>query len=242
MENAIGLDIVPFWGKDDYPYFLERTPTQYSRVPMADLFEKRGIENRLLSSLVLYLPDGAYIAGGFMTSVLTEEKTAGDIDIFFNGDMAFKKTMELLLNPPEDDEAWAFRGYTLDTKEDTIVSQSASLRYVRFVHEKRPPIQLIKLVWYESADHVIDSFDFTVAQFATDGKNVVFNPVGILDLVRKKLVLHRMQFPSSTLRRMIKYSKKGFYACPGSLARIAEETTRHLTQYPDENGKMVYID
>ena len=242
-EAISGLTIEPHWGKADYPYFLTRTQTKYSRIPLVEFLNQRGIENRLLESLVEHLPKGAFIAGGFMTSVMQEQKAEGDIDLFFTGEEPFKETMKLLAEPPDEDSAWAFRGYRLETGDKGILFENGKgLRYVKYVHDKRPPIQLIKLVWYESSEHVIDSFDFTVAQFATDGEDLVFNPIGILDLARKRLVLHRMQFPSSTLRRMIKYSKKGYYACPGSLARIAEETTKHLTRYPDENGKMVYVD
>ena len=104
-----------------------------------------------------------------------------------------------------------------------------------------PPIQLVKLVWYDSAEHVIDSFDLTVVQFATDGEDLVFNPVAMLDLARKRIVLHRMQFPTSTLRRLVKYTKKGFYACPGSLQRICTEVADAIAKNPGAE-QFAYID
>ncbi len=59
------------------------------------------------------------------------------------------------------------------------------------------------------------------------------------DLTKKHLVLHRMQFPSSTLRRVIKYSKKGFYACPGALVTIAQQVHENIDK---EDGEYVYVD
>ena len=111
----------------------------------------------------------------------------------------------------------------------------------KYTHPKRLPIQLLKLHWYTSAEHVIDSFDFTVAQFAieVDTGDLVANPISFLDLARKRLVLHRMQWPSSTLRRMVKYSKKGYYACPGALAEISKQVAEHID---DDDEQFVYVD
>lgn len=48
-----------------------------------------------------------------------------------------------------------------------------------------------------------------------------------------------MQFPSSTLRRIIKYTKKGDYACPGSLANVAQLVSEHID---DDDAQFVYVD
>lgn len=240
-----------FWQGTERPKFLERTDVQYARLPYNNVLGDRGIENRLLDSLYVALPDGAIIAGGFMTAIVQETKDATDIDVFFTSESAFKEAFDRLQKGAEhgsyDEECWAIKDYKLDpsigvdNKDDTRMS---GLRYVKFVHPTRPPIQLIKLVWYESAEHVIDSFDLTVAQFALDVAtgNLVFNPISWVDIARKRLVLHRMQFPASTLRRVIKYSKKGYYACPGALVRISEETQKVLNEQPDVNGRVVYVD
>ena len=229
--------------KQRFAHFLERTNVAYSRDDFA-LLTDRGIENRLLESLVAGLPEGAIIAGGFMTSVIMEEDKAKDIDIFFTSAASFVATVNLLLNPPEgeeDDDMWAWRGYELKGGEDALKGVN-QCRYLTFVHSKgkRPDIQLLRMVWYDSAEHVIDSFDLTIAQFACDKNGIIYRPTAFLDLARKRIISHRIQFAASTLRRIIKYAHKGFYACPGSLAKICEQIQQF--RGPADANEVVYVD
>lgn len=233
-----------------FAHFLTRTPTAYASDDIS-LLKDRGIENRLLDSLIAGLPEGAIIAGGFMTGVLLEESTAKDIDVFFTSAKAFCDTVNLLLNPPvgddgkpEDSDIWAWHGYELKGDESVLEDPAINnCRFLTFVHKKgtRPDIQLLRMVWYEDASHVIDSFDLTIAQWAIQrGGVITYRPSAFLDLARKRIVSHRIQFPSSTLRRIIKYAHKGFYACPGSLAKICEQI-QAFKGAPDVND-VVYVD
>ena len=181
-----------------------------------------------------YLPDGAVIAGGFALNVIIEEKKSSDIDFFFLNEKAFDDTLALFLSPPEDGR-WAYNGYVL--KEESMQKGS---RYVMLTHDTLPAVQLLRMVWYDNPEHVIDSFDFTIAQFAFDNKSFYFNGASMMDLARKRLILHRMQFPASTLRRLIKYASKGYYACPGSLVTICE-AIKEFTGDPDV-AQVVYVD
>lgn len=231
------LDIIPTNQEkfsDTFSHFLKKTSTAYSVAPLSYLLS-RGIKNSTLDGLLKQLPNGAIIAGGYALSVLQEDNNATDIDFFFTSEEAFTSTYNLLTNK-ELEETSAYHGYTL--KEDLSEDQKA--RYVSFTHPTKPAIQLIKMVWYTDAAHVIDSFDFTISQFAFTNTQFVFNGLSILDLARKRLVLHRMQFPASTLRRIIKYTHKGYYICPGSLVTVCE----HIQGY---RGKLdvndvVYLD
>lgn len=255
------------------PRFLQRTDRKYGRVPLTDFAGRAGM-SIMLESLTAFLPEGAVIAGGFMQQVVQDclattepvliqeesywaqterdkiEKKARDhrdqkdIDIFFTSERAFRETIELLVDPPSDKEAWMWQGYELVGGLDESLKQGGDdLRHVTFESGNgRPDLQLIKLAWYEDAEHVIDTFDFTCVQFATDGKDLIMNPLGVFDLARKRLVLHRMQFPASTLRRLLKYSQKGFYACPGALAKIAEEVGKAYAEGVKDGEEFVYLD
>lgn len=165
---------IPF--KEKFFHFLTRSNKQYIKESL-NFFSDRGIENRLLSNLIEYLPDGAIIAGGFILSVINEDKNASDIDFFFTSEEAFRKTLDLFLNRSNTDkkESWAYDGYSL--KEGTDLEKSISnhsVRSITLVHPIRPAIQLIKMVWYDSPEHVIDTFDFTVSQVAVDNKGFYF--------------------------------------------------------------------
>ncbi len=218
-----------------FAHFLTRTATTYAKSPLAVLAD-RGIVNHTLNALVRHLPTGAIIAGGFMTHVILEEDKANDIDLFFTSKEAFDATVALLQKPPED--AVAYQGYTL--KDEVDLANLGDARFVTFIHPKKPALQLIRFAWYESAEHVIDTFDFTIVKFAADNTSLYYDPIAWLDLSRKRLVLARMQFPASTMRRIIKYASKGFYACPGSLAHIAGEIQKF--QGPADVNEVVYVD
>ncbi len=229
--------------RQQFQHFLTRTTTTYAKSPLSILAD-RGIENRFMQNLLAHLPDGAMIGGGFVTNAITEEDNATDIDFFFTSHAAFLATVRLIQNKQSDhitpitNPPWAYDGYTL--KEPIDPNTTSELRFITFVHPKRPALQLLRMVWYDSPEHVIDSFDFTVVQFVADSKSLYYNPVAFIDLSRKRLVLHRVQFASSTLRRLIKYASKGFYACPGSLAHIAEEIQKF--NGPMDANKVVYVD
>lgn len=181
------------------------------------------------------------LRGGFMTAILSEEKDSKDIDFFFTSQKAFDDVVSLLNRPTtEDKEAWAYSGYKCKTSIPDP-NKPNNTRYLIFEHPARPAIQLLKMVWYESAEHVIDTFDLSVCQFAVDNKLFYYNPISFVDLSRKRIVLHRMQFPASTLRRIIKYSKKGFYACPGSLGKICEEIQKFAKKFKNLLVKLMLI-
>lgn len=225
---------------EKFAHFLTRTPTTYS-VDNINLLTGRGMENRLLDNLIEFLPDGVIVAGGFMTSLIEAEKDAKDIDFFFTSKEAFCEFTNYILDQKavKSDGCWALEGYKL--KEGCVLSGVNSYRYLTFVHPNRPELQLLKMVWYQDASHVIDSFDLTVAQFAVEkGGKFTYNPLSFLDISRKRICLHRLQFCASTLRRIIKYSKKGFYACPGSLTNICQQIKDF--KGPIESDEVVYVD
>lgn len=225
-----------------FAHFLTRTNTVYASAPLS-ILKDRGIENRLLDNLIDSLPDGVIIAGGFLTSVISEEDKSKDIDLFFTSEQAFRDTVTLLtLSPSEhkEDGSWSLNGYKIKGGEMPDLDKLGEQRYLVFEHPSRPALQLLRMVWYDSPEHVIDTFDLTIAQFAATRAGLVYNPTAFLDLARKRIVLHRMQFPASTLRRVIKYAHKGYYACPGSLAKICEEI-KAFAGNPDVN-EVVYVD
>jgi hypothetical protein len=241
--------ILPLWAAGTTEVlFLSRTDTAYAKVKVGSLHE-RGIQNGLFTALIATMPKGVYIAGGFMTSLLQEDKHAKDIDLFCNSEQAFKDICNMLIEPPEKKDSddgdvyWPFRGYKTETDIVKFNEHNESVRFLKFTHEgNRPEIQIMKMSWYDSPEHVIDTFDLTIAQIATDGEFVYLNPLTQFDLAKKRLVLHRMQFPASTIRRIVKYAAKGYYACPGSLVNISSEIQQWTQKMDIDEANFVYLD
>jgi hypothetical protein len=236
----------PFWDETTAPAFLKRTQKQYVSIDFTSL-DERGIKNEMLTRLLAALPGGAYVVGGFAMHLFNGSKDAKDIDIAFTSEQAFKDTANLFLQTPEkvgeEDLLWPFRGYTLDQDLDLFIGDNTKARFLSFTHnEDRPKVQLLKLAWYDSPEHIIDSFDFTITQFAMNKERIITNFLSVIDLSRKRLVLHRMQFPASTMRRIIKYTQKGFYICPGSLIDICKEIQNHQGDQDIDANQYVYLD
>lgn len=230
---------------DKKPHWYDRTATQYCRTPFSDMAKLRGINSPLLNNLIEILPPGAFLAGGFVASVLKGEKhQASDIDIFFDGPKSFANAYQLISNPPEGDKAWSIKSYKPPAAlNDLHKLQSAGnkLRYVKFEsdNKERLPIQLIKMYWYQDVEHVIDSFDLTVTQFAIGGGDLVYNPLSMLDLFSNQAVIHRMHYPADMLYRIIKYIKKGYNASPATLMEVAN-LIKNSTDDTSVTGKMEF--
>jgi hypothetical protein len=213
--------VQPLFTYYERPAYYDRSETVYASMKAEELY-KRGFKADDVRSILEYLPSDVYLAGGSVASAIAGNDLAKDIDLFFKDGHAFEAMYKLLENPPMEEGAWALRGYTANHTLQEIMNDK-SLRYVQWKNtdpDKRP-IQMIKMVWFEACSDVIDSFDFTVTQFCMTKDLLVFNPAGLMDLFAKRLSVHKMQFPATTLRRLIKYSNKGFTANPSILLEIA---------------------
>lgn len=208
------MTILPYYsGTNHVPkHYTVNSDVQYSYYNLDKFMKSRSLANIALTSLLTYLPDGVFIAGGFVASIINDNHQASDIDLFFNGSDAFEKTYDLFVNPPQHEDAWIFRGCELSIQQKELNKQSERLKLVNVkpINPKRLPIQLIKMVWYETARDVIDSFDFTATQFAINKDELCFNPLSMDDLNKKRLVVHRHQYPLEMLYRLVKYVKKGY--------------------------------
>lgn len=187
--------------------FVKRTLTKFESMPLIQLKEM-GFWNRRLDKIIPFLPKGAWIAGGFLRSIVADEDDSqGDIDFFFNNEKAFSQMLDMIKNPPKEAKnIFGYYNIAVETPTD-------QLRVVTCHSEvmNRPDIQLIRLFWYESPEHVIDGFDFTVCQLATDGEKIYYNPLTFDDIRTKTIRPHRDNVDAIVmLNRLIKYSKKGY--------------------------------
>jgi hypothetical protein len=88
-------------------------------------------------------------------------------------------------------------------------------------------IQAIRHAFYASPEAVINSFDFTICQWVTDGEELVVGEFTLWDTARKRLALHEVTLAVSTLRRVLKYTSQGFTACSGMLTDLLERVARN---------------
>lgn len=155
------------------------------------------------------LPKGPWCAGGALRRTLLKQPLDSDFDFFFQSADALAAWEERLPDSLK------------------LVRETTHHKHWRgSVGGSDLPIdvQAIRFRFYETAEQVIDSFDYTITQFALDGFELVTTPHALWDLGRKKLAIHRVTYPVATMRRLLKYGAQGFTACAGCMATLLKET------------------
>lgn len=232
--------LTSFFNKKNAPQNIsKRTPTKYGSIPLSELKQK-GLWNARLDKIIPYLPKGAWIAGGFLRAMIAgENDDSGDIDFFFNTEEAFNKVLDLIKRPDSIRGAEkAFNYYTTPAAHNMeklrIVDCESEVQF-------RPNIQLVRLFWFTSPEHVIDSFDFTVCQFITDGTTLWFGPKSFEDVQARAIRHHRETGDAiAALNRILKYQHKGYKIAKDLFIRAekdalymlnsTEEMTKHFLQ------------
>jgi hypothetical protein len=107
-------------------------------------------------------------------------------------------------------------------KHMTVPDDLRALNYSKGLPGKFDWVQIVLLIRGETPVDVINTFDFTVSMLGTDGQALYFNKFTWTDLMRKRLRINHIHHGISTMRRMIKYSKRGFYACVGTMREVAQ--------------------
>jgi hypothetical protein len=116
---------------------------------------------------------------------------------------------------------------------EVIVNEEIRALTYRKPHEKGfDYVQIVLLIQGETVQDVIDTFDFTISMLGTDGTWLYFNEYTWTDLLRKRLRVHHIHHGISTMRRMVKYSRRGFYACVGTMREIAEGVVNSPSDQP----------
>ena len=165
-----------------------------------------------LGKAVALLPrcsvDGPWLAGGSLRRMLLGQRLESDLDFFFRNETqlaSFRETVEDmgLEKKRETEHHVHYRGMVGDTQRD---------------------VQCIRFAYSSSADAVVDRFDFTICQFAYDGERLTVGEHALWDLGRKRLAVHKITYPVSSMRRLLKYGAQGFVACNGAIAAILRQT------------------
>ena len=109
-------------------------------------------------------------------------------------------------------------------------------------------IQIIHVRFYASVLDLLDSFDFTVCQFAWDGQTIFSTPNAVISTSRKHLGAHKIypKHAADSLRRAFKYHKKGYQLCNGTMMALAksfvglsEEDVQNQVEISPKGGKFI---
>lgn len=166
-------------------------------------------------------PGGPWIAGGAVRRTIMKQDLESDFDFFFIEEAQKNEFVDELVNK---------FGAALKSQSKT---NALYILPSRIVGEEEPKvylpemkIQVIHFRYFQSPEELIDSFDYTICQFAYNGEEVIMGDFSLWDAAKKVLIPHKLSFATSSLRRMLKYTKQGFTVCAGGLSNFLEQVVR----------------
>lgn len=165
---------------------------------------------KVIKHLPELIKDKMWIAGGAIRRTLLNKELDTDVDLFFKDEESLKSYSKEL-------EKIGAKIITENEHQTTFTYHIEKLN-------KSYLIQAVTISFYDNVEDLLDSFDFTITQFAFDGEILYCGEHSIWDLKSNKLALHKLTYGVATMRRMIKYTNQGFTACAGTMASILEAT------------------
>lgn len=186
----------------------------------------------LLRDLGIYVDRGGpWLAGGSIRDILLNKKTDTDYDFFFNNQGQLDKFIENMkkidnveIRENKNNITMTFDYKPTDDKDGELV---------------KIKVQLITFKFYESVYNLIDSFDFTITQFAWDGEHCYAGPYSMRDLSHNRLTVNKITYAEASMRRIYKYMKKGFYACDGFFGHFLNQVIENPNTV---NNNIEYMD
>lgn len=177
----------------------------------ADELSGRNNNCKMLVEIAKALPDG-FICGGAVRRSLMPGCSPLDSDI----DMFFRDADEMIFAK----DALLGMGFKQLSENSTNTTMSGKLEIGDVFRGLK--VQLIHIAYYSEVKDVLDSFDFTICQFGYDSntRQFWFSSVAMIDLMSKRIVVHKVTYAVSTVRRLMKYAKQGYLVCGGCIASI----------------------
>lgn len=171
--------------------------------------------------------DGPWLAGGALRRILTGDSLDdGDFDYFFKNSGQQQLFHEQLIR----------KGAKVLRNEDHVTEYE-----VQMLDAKTMKVQAIKMKYFPTVREMLQDFDYTCCMIAYDGLDIHYGEWTLWDNARKRLAVNKIQYPVASLRRLVKYTSQGYYACQGTMMDIA--TTIHTMDPIDfKNSEIKYVD
>ena len=196
------------------------------------LFNEYNSIRDIIGLLPMCTKDGPWIAGGLLRRFVIGKDDPkifqqGDVDFFFKDNqqfLEFKSEMLRKCNASlmrEEEHVAEFQGRLFDGIPIKV--------------------QAVKLAFYNSPAELINDFDYTPCMAAYDGTDIHYGQWFLWDNARMRLAVNKIKYPVASLRRLVKYTGQGYYACQGCIQEIAEKI--HTMDPIDfRNRQVTYVD
>lgn len=165
--------------------------------------------------------NGVVLAGGALRFLVDPDDTPQDYDLFFTDTSKIDSIKAKLL----------CKGYS-----KVFECPEGKLTTFRNEYIK---VQLINKREYTSCMDIISSFDITACCAAYDGEQLYKHNRFVFDNLNKRINLNTIEYPMATLKRIAKYSQKGFKLT----TQAAEDFVIYCNQVElTEDNRVFYID
>ena len=178
-------------------------------------------------------PYGGYIAGGYvrwMCSTNQRPSSPGDVDIYCRFEDSFSKIKTKL-----EDKGFS-AVFTSDVSINYRTTETTDKTYVAC-----PKLQLIKprsdenLCTVGDPEEVCSSFDFTVSRIFlnSNGRYGYCDEDFSEHEKKKRIVIKNIHCPISSIIRVIKYAKKGYFVSFGELGKLYRDWDSRSSDYKE---------
>lgn len=152
---------------------------------------------------VLNMANGPWLAGGAVRRLLDNSNKAGDFDLFFKDNLSLENAKTHLVSKfPILSENQFNITFEIPISSNNVIK-----------------VQLVKF-YFETANDVLDWFDFTICQCLTDNREVLLGDFTLFDIGAKRLMVNNIHHATSSIRRLVKYSNQGYKFCDGTISEI----------------------
>lgn len=168
------------------------------------------------------LGGGVVLAGGALRALVNPSEEISDYDLFVLDQGIIPK-----LKP------------VLEGLEYKLCFECPKGQLYTYKNLEGTKVQIINKRAYKDCEDLIASFDITACCAAYDGNTFYTNDRFVFDNLNKLINLNKVEYPNATLRRIVKYSNKGFKL---SNAACTTFTTTVNGMILTEDNSEFYID
>lgn len=163
--------------------------------------------------------DGPWIAGGCLHRTYKKIELDSDIDIFFSSEQQMNAYVQKIIiegrvieNAPKG--KYENTSYFVNRWHQTLNIKCLDRDW---------KIQCVTFKYFKDISELFDSFDMTMCMMAYDGENVYMGEDTMTHIINNNIHfnVNSINFPSVTLKRLVKYMKMGY--------NVEENELKHLS-------------
>lgn len=183
----------------------------------------------LLEILPKCSKDGPWIAGGSLHRTYRNlQLQNSDVDVFFKDKEQMDAYVKEIITGENSRGKYKTKDYIV-----TEWHQSVTIQYM----DNDWKIQCVTFKYFPSVQELFNSFDINICKLAYDGESVVYEQNVLSDIRSNSLKLNKdsINYPSVTLKRLVKYIKMGY--------NVLDEDLKILSQaFYSSKKKTIIID